>query len=481
MKVNTFKNLTILLILCLSMLASSSVIAQNNNFNNSINRYSLDLYHQTKAESENLFLSPLSTYYLLLMAYEGSENKTKQEFENVLHLNSSDSLKNSCQHNIACKIATNPNFNVYNAIWIDKSLPIKAEYSERVINKYSSEIKQTDFSNIQSAISEINSWVSDKTNQRITEIVDVNSINSNVKVLLSNAVYFKGEWLNKFEKQQTKLELFYSSSENQYKIDFMKKTEKLQYFENEELQLISKPYKDSSLSFCIILPKKLFGIGEIEEKLNSEMFDKIINNTNNTLTSLSIPKFSLEFDYQLLEALNNLGLKSAFNNEADFSGITQTPLMFGGVIHKTWFELDEEKTEAAAATSTIMIKGLPPSYKVFKADHPFVFCIIDNNTKTILFMGRFIEPVAGVKIVEDMDNLKTNLEKRIEEKTTINYKPDNLLWVVDKKIVTQDELNAINPANIESINIIKDKEEINNYSTVQYDGIIEITLKKETN
>jgi len=481
MQANTSKNLTILLILCLSMLASSLVIAQNNNFNNSINRYSLDLYHQTKVESENLFLSPLSTYFLLLMAYEGSENKTKQEFEKVLYLNSSDSLKNSSQHNIASKLATNPNFKVYNAIWIDKNLPIKAEYSERVINKYSSEIKQTDFSNIQSAISEINNWVSDKTNHRITEIVNVYTINSNVKVLLSNAVYFKAEWLNKFEKQQTKSELFYSNSENQYKIDFMKKTEKLQYFENEELQLISKPYKDSTLSFCIILPKKLFGIGEIEEKLNSEMFDKIINNTNYALTSLSIPKFSLEFDYQLSESLKNLGLRTALSYEADFSGITQTPLTLGSVVHKTWFELDEEKTEAVAATTTSLITGLHPSYKVFNADHPFVFCIIDKSTKTILFMGRFTEPVGGVKIVENMDNLKTNLEKRNEEKTTITYKPDNLMYVVDKKIITQDELRTINPADIESINVIKDKEEISNYSTVQYDGIIEITLKKKDN
>ena len=175
----------------------------------------------------------------------------------------------------------------------------------------------------------------------------------------------KVKWLNKFEKQKTISATFFTDVGNQYKVDFMNMTESLPYYENDDYQVISKPYRNSDLSFCIILPKKLFGIEEIEKKMNNDFLKKILDSTYSTETSLSIPKLKLESSYMLSDALINLGLKSAFTNQADFTGITEEkPLRLGQVLHKTWIELDEDKTEAAAATATIMIKGLP-SYKIF--------------------------------------------------------------------------------------------------------------------
>ena len=464
------------------ILNTGQINAQTNDYGNSLNSYSFDLYREIKVEKKNLFLSPLSTYYALLVVYEGSKNTTKQEFEKVLYLKNSDSLKNAYLHNLASKSDSCSGFKVSNAIWLDKSLQVEGVYRMSVSDKYFTDFKRTEFAKTESAVSDINGWVSEKTNRRINEIVSAANLNSNTKLLISNAVYFKGEWLNKFEKQKTISATFFTSVENQYKVDFMNMTERLQYFENEEYQFISKPYRDSDLSFCIILPKKLFGIEEIEKKMNNDFFKKILDSIYYTKTSLSIPKLKLESSYELSDALKKAGLKSAFTSEADFSGITkETPLMLDQVLHKAWIDLDEEKTETAAAVVVVIsITGLP-SYKVFKADHPFVFFVIDNRSRAIIFMGRYFEPDQGEKIVEDKESLTYNLEIRNKEKFAVGNDNKETLFVVDKKIISQAELGTINPEDIESVNIYKDKKEINKYSPRNYDGVVVITLKKKEN
>ena len=473
------KFLIILFLMYLMIIDIRQVSAQTNDYNSSLNNYSFDLYREMKVENENLFLSPLSTYHSLLMVYDGSKNKTKREFEKVLHIKGSRSFRNSFSNDFGYNSDSSFVFNVSNAIWLDQNLQIKAGFKKRVINKYSSDIKQTEFANTLSAISDINGWVSEKTNRKINEIVSTDNINSDTKLLILNATYFKGEWLNKFEK--TKAGRFYTNAENQCKVDFMRKTEQLLYYENEEYQFISKPYKASDMSFCIILPKKLFGIDDIEKNMNNDFFDKILDSTYRTKTSLSIPKFKLESSYVLNEALKNAGLKSAFSCQADFSGIIKKdPLMLGQVIHKTWIEIDEDKTEAAAATAvTVMITGGKlASYKVFTADHPFVFFIIDNRTRAIIFMGRYVEPINGEKILGDKESLIYNLEDRKEKATTVGSN-NRILIVANEKIITQAELEAINPENIESLKILKDKEQISKYTSGNYDGVIVITLIKK--
>ncbi len=305
------KCIAILFIICLMILNIRQLNAQTTDYFNSLNRYSFDLYRGIKVEKENLFLSPLSTYFALLVAYEGSRNKTKQEFEKVLYLKSSGSLKNDYLHNLAGSQDSSPGLIVSNAIWLNKNFQVEDGYRKSVSEKYFSDFKQTDFADAEKAASDINRWVSEKTNQRINTIADAGNINPDTKILISNAVYFKGEWLNKFEKQKTISGTFFADAENQYKIDFMKMTEMLQYFENEELQFISKPYRGSDFSFCIILPKKIFGIEEIEKKMNFNFFKEISENTYITLTSFTMPKFKLESKYELTTALKNAGLKCA--------------------------------------------------------------------------------------------------------------------------------------------------------------------------
>jgi serpin B len=453
------------------------VNAQSNDCSNSLNSYSFNLYGEIKNNNENILLSPLSSYYALLVAYEGSKNKTKQEFEEVLYLGNQGFIKKACIHSLERKSDSCSFFSVSNAIWVDKSVKIDESYRNSVEYKYLADFKQTDFTNLDLAVSKINGWVSEKTNRRINEIVSSANINLDTKMLISNAVYFKGEWLNKFEKQKTISAPFFTSVENQYKVDFMIMTENLQYFENDKFQFISKPYKGSDISFCIILPKKLFGIEEIEKKLSTDFFKEILDSTYTSNTMLSMPKLKLESIYNLEGALRNEGLKTAFTSEADFSGITkEAPLMLGQVLHKTQIELDEEKTEAAASAAVVLRIAGQPSYNVFKADHPFVFFVIDNQSRAILFIGRYIKPNDGEKI--ENENLIKNVENRMQEKFSTGNQNKGLLYVVDKKIKTRAEFELISPGDIESISVIKNKEEIRKYSAGNYDGAIIITLKK---
>lgn len=469
-RINTF-----ILISCTILLFSRQINAQTTDHANALNNYSFDLYHEVKNEKENFLLSPLSTYCTLLMSYEGSENKTKQEFEKVLYIINSDFTKNPISYLFE---RNQDNYTISNAIWFNKGAKIKEEYRNAVNQKYFSDFLQTDFNDQVSAVSDINSWVSQKTNRKINEIIDVSNIDSTTQLLISNAVYFKGEWLHKFDRQKTISDNFFTNSQEQYRAVFMNMTENIQYYENNIFQFISKPYKDAHLSFCIVLPKDIFGLEEVEKTFNTDSLQSILNNISSTRTLLYLPKFNMESSYELSTALKQIGLQTAFSNEADFSGITEgVPLNLELILHKTIIEFDEEKTEAAAATAQAIYITGTPTYKVFKADHPFMFFVIDNRSKAIVFMGRYMKP-QGRKAIEK-EHLTQNIETRRKESTSKGWTSQKLLYVVDKKIQKDFHLDSIDAENIESINIIKDKEQIRKYSQEDYDGAIVITTKKK--
>jgi len=451
---------------------------QTNYYSKALNQYSFDLYDKTKVENENILLSPISTYYALLMIYKGSKKETEKEFKKVLYLRKSNSQQSNYLQNLISKSDSLAPLIISNSIWIDKKFKIKKRYLKVVTDKYLTELNHTDFSKTESAVYDINKWVSDNTKGKIKKIVNTDNLNSNTKLLISNAVYFKSEWQNKFKKGKTTPAIFYTDTKNQFKLDFMNTTENLKYYENDDYQFISKPYKDSDFSFCIILPKKLFGIGKIEKKINNKTLNNILENTSSTKISLSIPKFEMESSYDLSDALEHDGLKSAFKENADFSEISgKSSLKLSKVLHKTWIQFDEEGTEAAAATATVgMVTGLRPTNLFFKADHPFIFFVTDNKSGAIILMGRYVIPTDGEQI--EKEKLSENM---INRKTEI-FKTKNLqkkvLFLLDKKIISQSEFKTIDPKKIESINVYKDKKEVAKYSTGNYDGVVVITLKK---
>ncbi|MFD0835682.1 serpin family protein [Mariniflexile aquimaris] len=471
-----YKSITILVLISLMMTHLGPLHAQHKGSSKSLNQYAFDLYGELKDENENVFLSPLSTYYALLLAYEGSKNKTKAAFEKVLYLKDSTRYIYDDLYKQESNSDSLFGLKISNAVWVDKKFEVESAFKNTVSSKYSSDFKQTEFANAELAVTDINRWVSDKTNQRITNMVTPSDINSETKLMISNAVYFKGEWLTKFEKLRTAESTFFTDNENQYKVDFMNITENLNYFENESFQFITKPYKDSDLSFCVLLPKTLYGLEAIENNLNAEFFNEILEQTVSTKVWLSIPKIKLETSYKLKPALTNMGLNSVFNNEAEFSGILKNePLTIEQVAHKTYIDITEDYTEAAAATTTIVyIRGLP-SYKTFKADHPFVFFIVDNKTNAMVFMGRYVKPQEG-KVI-DKANFVDNLLKRNNKKLDWGGNDKILILIAERKKFKPIDIQDVNFNNIEYLKVYK-KEDVKKFTTEDYYGVVVLKLKK---
>lgn len=385
--------------LIILLLAAFSVHAQMDQLTRSLNDYSFDLYGKVKSDNDNLFFSPLSTYYALLIACEGAGGETRQEFEKVLHIDNYEDLTGftSFSENLTTQGDSSNYIRISNVIWAQKDFSIREDYKNNISKKYLSELKTVDFTRSINASEEINNWVANRTNGLIKNIISPVEIDSSIQLAILNAIYFIGKWEDEFNKNVTQPDNFYAINKKISRIDFMHKTESLYYFENNKFQFVSKPYKGNDKSFCIILPKERYGLADIETVFTNATLDDIFSNIKNYEVIVSIPKFKLETDYLLNGPLQELGLEKAFVPDANFTGITsEMPLWFNIIKHKACIEINEEKTEAAAATilgtvsCSIVKSKLKP--KIFKADHPFAFIIIDNKTKGIIFIGRYVQP-----------------------------------------------------------------------------------------
>jgi serpin B len=366
----------------------------------SLNSFSFDIYRQIKSDKENLFFSPLSIDLALLMAYEGAMSETKSEFEKVLHLDRNINYDDvSAFISNIMKLNDSSNYtNVSNAIWVQDKFKIKIDYQNTIKNKYSSDVFTIDFSDTDKSALKINSWVSEKTNDLIKEIISPNDLDNHTRLVITNAIYFLGRWEAEFDKELTKQDNFYSIDTSKANAYFMNKTEFLGYYENKDFQFITKPYIGNDKLFCVILPSSRFGITDVETKLGRSIIDTIFQSIKFVEVNLSLPRFKLETSFSLNEPLKKLGLLIAFTPKADFTGITtEKELMISNVKHKAYIEVNEEKTEAAAA-SLVAMRPISagesrPAPKIFKADHPFLFMILDNKTKSILFIGRYVNSV----------------------------------------------------------------------------------------
>ena len=387
-------------ILTLILLTYNPLSAQQSDSAGSLNSFSFELYRQLKSDKENLFFSPLSIDIALLMAKEGARNDTKRAFEKVLHIDSTMDSKDALNFVLnlkSCKDSSNQ-LNIANAIWIQRDYLLNTNFLKTVQTNYLADAFQVDFLNKYNSVNQINKWAAQKTNNLIQQVISPDQINDSTRLVITNAIYFMGKWAKKFESNLTRKENFYGINRDTVKTDFMHETGRMDYFENNDFQMIAKYYKGYDKSFCVILPKKRYGISAIETRMNKSLFDSILNHVVIKEVVLSIPKLRLETSYSLKESLSRLGLEKAFTDKADFTGISAQPLLkISNVSQVAYINVDEVKTEAAAVTkitmsyfgSTIHPKPKPIIY--FTADHPFLFLIIDNQTKGIVFMGRYVK------------------------------------------------------------------------------------------
>lgn len=343
-------------------------------------------------QENNTFFSPVSLSLALAMTYNGAEAETKQAFENTLLYNDFNRAEiNSVNKKLIEYLSDDSSgsqFNIANSIWMNKNFEIKQTFIDVVKDDYDAEASKLDFSSANS-VNTINSWVSDKTQGKITKIIEQTDPNS--AIYLINALYFKGLWKNKFKKSETEAMPFVNSTETK-NVDMMQLEETVPYYENEVFSSIQLPYKNDKFSMTVLLPKDTKTIQDIYDNLTEENFTNWNSSFEGKKVKVYLPKFKFSFEQGLNDILIASGLENAFSNNADFSSLTTTDVQITKVLQKTFVDVNEEGTEASAVTVVgVGTTSVGPS-PVFKADKPFVFLITDNSTNSICFIGKINMP-----------------------------------------------------------------------------------------
>ena len=243
---------------------------------------------------------------------------------------------------------------------------------------------------------EINHWVEEQTNDKIKDLIPPGSLDALTRLVLTNAVYFKGDWVQPFDKRNTREEDFTVSAQGKVKVPLMHQRARMGYTEEETFQALEMPYAGRDLSMVVLLPKKVGGLPELEKAITVDKLASLMSKLHVREVITYLPKFKLETSFGLNPTLGAMGMKRAFSQAADFSGISSVESLYiSAVLHEAYVDVNEEGTEAAAATGVMvgaMAARLPQPIPVFRADHPFLFLIHDTKAGSILFMGRLTNP-----------------------------------------------------------------------------------------
>jgi serpin B len=360
------------------------------------NKFAVDFYNNMKGEDGNIFYSPYSISTALTMTYEGAEGQTKEEMKEVFYLADDEELRkgNAAIYNTLNKKDKNYSLSTANALWAEKNYEFLDNYFGTIEQYYGGRVVNMDFVNkAEESRETINTWVEEQTNNKIKDLIPEKSINEMTRLVLTNAVYFKGTWENEFQEKNTFQEDFKSPA-GTVKTEMMHQTEYFGYAEFEGLKVLEMDYSGNDLSMLVLLPE-----GDLDNiTLTQENLENWKSYIRKKEVEASFPKFRLETKYNLNDNLKEMGMPTAFNpGEADFSGMDGSRnLYIGFVIHQGFVEVNEEGTEAAAATGVGMelTSAMPEDPKTFKADHPFIFIIHEKETGNILFMGRLENPKA---------------------------------------------------------------------------------------
>jgi len=373
----------------------SSVISANNQF-------ALELYSKYKSNEGNIFFSPYSISTAVAMTYEGARGKTADEMQSVFHFPKNASVRQpafASIYNELNKGSSNYTLKTANALWAEKDYAFLQDYFTTVEKYYGGKVTNLDFKNdAENSRVTINKWVEDQTNDKIQNLIPEGVIGPDTRLVLTNAIYFKGDWVKQFDKQNTYEQDFRTTASNSVKVQMMHVSgEKFQYAEKENTQILEMPYSGDELSMLILLPK-LGGMQALENSLTPQKLESWKSGLKEQrIAGLWLPKFKLETEYSMADDLAKMGMPTAFSANADFFGMTgNTDLYIGAVIHKAYVDVNEEGTEAAAATGVAMFAtesaraSEPEIY--FEADHPFIFIIQETKTGNILFLGRVTDP-----------------------------------------------------------------------------------------
>jgi serpin B len=348
----------------------------------------------------NLFFSPYSISTALAMTYAGARGDTEKQMATAMHFTLPQQRLHPAFGALQKQLIQDENSQGYqlllaNALWPQKGEPILKEFLDLNKHYYGAGLTLVDFANeTEKSRQIINSWVEEKTKDKIKDLIPLGGVNQDTVLVLTNAVYFKGDWKIKFEKNDTKRENFAVSAKDKVVVDMMHLKENFKYYEDANLQVLELPYKGDELSMLVLLPRETEGLREIENTLMAKGLNVLLTKMQTTKVDVYFPKFKMTWGtFSLNKVFISLGMCDAFDWEkADFTGIkAKRDLRIKDIFHKAFIEVNEEGTEAAAGTAVVIEKSIELT-AVFRADHPFIFLIKDNRSGSILFMGRVMDP-----------------------------------------------------------------------------------------
>ncbi|HUI28613.1 MAG TPA: serpin family protein [Candidatus Acidoferrales bacterium] len=368
------------------------------------NSFAANLFGQVAAQEkgENFFISPLSVSMALAMTLNGANGKTYDDMQKTLGLSglTNDEINQSYQSLITMFSNLDPNvtFNIANSIWYRNTFQVISSFLTTDSVYYNADVRPLNFSD-PNAANVVNSWVSDKTNGKIPDVISP-PIDPGTMMYLINALYFNGTWKYEFDSANTEDKPFaLLSGTNENVPTMMVHDTVMKYYSDSSFTAVELPYGSGDYSMLVLLPNGSSSFSDAEVSLTQTEVNNIIDGLSEQDVVVSLPKFKVEYKTDLVRILTNLGMGSAFSGGADFTRINKTmPLQITGVLHKTYIDVNERGTEAAAVTvvtvgTTVVGPHIGPIY--FTVDRPFIFLIKENHDNTIMFMGAVVDPTAS--------------------------------------------------------------------------------------
>jgi serpin B len=378
------------------------------------NQFAFDLYAKLKEEKGNLFFSPYSISSALVMTYLGARGETATQMAKTLHFPTDQDKLHPFFGTITKELTASSQkglqLTVANALWGQKGYKFLDAFTEQVRKFYGAGLQEVDFQkDLETARQTINKWIEEQTKDKIKEPIKPGILDPLTRLVLVNAIYFKGNWVQVFSKKFTHEADFTVTKKEKVRVLMMcvpkedVEKHKFRYTETETLQVLELPYAGNRVSMVVLLPKKVDGLAELEKSLSNENLQKLLSGLapcKGLELEVYLPKFKITSRFRLDSALKDMGMTDAFSSDkADFSGMTGVEKLFiYAALHQALVDVNEEGTEAAAAT-TVFFRCLSSE---FRADHPFLFLIRDNVSESILFIGRVVKP-EGYEVASDAE------------------------------------------------------------------------------
>jgi len=372
-----------------------------------INRFTLDLFKQMAGGDRSIFLSPASVSTAMALAYRGAKGETAEEMRRVLHFPAAPQAYLAAQAPLMRAMsfsAPGRTLSTNNSLWVQDDLRLNPAYLADVSANADAGLQRVDFRGApQPSRLKINAWVSDRTRNRINDLVPQDAVTTSTRAILVNTIYWKAHWGSEFPSGATAIEPFTRLDGRTVRQPLMHASVAYRVLERGGIKAIDLPYRNGEVSMTVLMPNSARGLPRFEADLSDERLTALLaalDATDGRPTILTFPKMHLTWDGDLSGPLQLMGLRVPFDDQADFTAMATaengTPLKIGAIIHKTWLDVDEKGSEAAAATAVVdvIVSGLrrrepePPPF-VFRADKPFLFLLRDRRTGMILFIGRY--------------------------------------------------------------------------------------------